>query len=61
LFCFRLKILSSGGEKGIRTLETIAGLLAFQASQFNHSCTSPRRRVSQKYKLNSTKKKNSII
>ena len=33
----------TGGERGIRTLgsDTI-GTLAFQASQFSHSCTSPK-------------------
>ena len=30
-----------GGEKGIRTLETVARLHAFQACAFNHSATSP--------------------
>jgi hypothetical protein len=30
------------GEKGIRTLDTREGILAFQASQINHSCTSPK-------------------
>ena len=30
-----------GGEKGIRTLDTIARIHAFQACAFNHSATSP--------------------
>lgn len=30
-----------GGEKGIRTLEAVARLHAFQACQLNHSCISP--------------------
>jgi len=31
-----------GGEGGIRTLEAVSHLLAFQASAFDHSATSPR-------------------
>ena len=31
----------NGGEKGIRTLETVSRLHAFQACAFNHSATSP--------------------
>ena len=31
----------SGGFGGIRTHETLAGLLAFEASAFNHSATNP--------------------
>ena len=31
----------SGGERGIRTLETVSRLHAFQACAFNHSATSP--------------------
>ena len=30
-----------GGETGIRTLGDVAATHAFQACQFNHSCTSP--------------------
>ena len=30
-----------GGERGIRTLETVSRLHAFQACAFNHSATSP--------------------
>ena len=30
-----------GGEGGIRTLETVSRLHAFQACAFNHSATSP--------------------
>jgi hypothetical protein len=30
-----------GGQKGIRTLETLARLLPFQGSAFNHSATCP--------------------
>ena len=32
----------SGGERGIRTLETVNGLLLFESSAFNHSAISPR-------------------
>src|SRR5690348_7924844 len=32
----------SGGEKGIRTLDTVARIHAFQACAFDHSATSPR-------------------
>ncbi len=35
----------SGGETGIRTLETIASLHTFQACAFDHSATSQLRRV----------------
>src|SRR5580698_3208785 len=35
--------LAAGGEGGIRTLERLAPLLAFQASAFNRSTTSPKR------------------
>ena len=31
----------NGGEEGIRTLETVARLHAFQACAFDHSATSP--------------------
>ena len=31
----------NGGERGIRTLETVSRLHAFQACAFNHSATSP--------------------
>ena len=33
----------TGGETGIRTLETVARLHAFQACAFDHSATSPAR------------------
>ena len=33
----------NGGEKGIRTLDTVARIHAFQACAFNHSATSPAR------------------
>ena len=36
------KIFIIGGERGIRTLESIATLHAFQAGAFNHSATSPK-------------------
>ena len=39
------KSVGNGGEKGIRTLETVARLHAFQACAFDHSATSPRIRV----------------
>ncbi len=32
----------SGGEGGIRTHDTVSRMLAFEASTFNHSVTSPR-------------------
>jgi hypothetical protein len=32
---------ASGGETGIRTLETVSRLHAFQACAFDHSATSP--------------------
>ncbi len=31
-----------GGERGIRTPDTVTRILAFQASPFNHSGTSPK-------------------
>ena len=34
-------IRKAGGETGIRTLETVASLHAFQACAFDHSATSP--------------------
>ena len=34
-------MVKNGGEKGIRTLDTIARIHAFQACAFNHSATSP--------------------
>ena len=34
-----------GGGRGIRTLETVARLHAFQACAFSHSATPPARRV----------------
>ncbi len=37
---YLIKIIS-GGERGIRTLETVSRLHAFQACAFNHSATSP--------------------
>ena len=35
------KCISNGGEKGIRTLDTVARIHAFQACAFNHSATDP--------------------
>ena len=35
----------AGGETGIRTLETVSRLHAFQACAFDHSATSPAGRV----------------
>ena len=32
---------ASGGERGIRTLDTVSRIHAFQACAFNHSATSP--------------------
>jgi hypothetical protein len=37
----QMKSISYGGERGIRTLETVPRLHAFQACAFNHSATSP--------------------
>lgn len=34
-------VISSGGEGGIRTPETLAGLRAFQARALGHYATSP--------------------
>ncbi len=34
-------ILGNGGQRGIRTLETVSRLHAFQACAFNHSATCP--------------------
>ena len=39
------KSVGNGGEKGIRTLDTVARIHAFQACAFDHSATSPRIRV----------------
>jgi hypothetical protein len=33
--------INDGGEGGIRTPDTLSGTLAFEASAFNHSATSP--------------------
>ena len=41
-----------GGERGIRTLETVSCLHAFQACAFSHSATSP---LLIKFKKNTTK------
>ena len=35
------KYLINGGERGIRTLDSVATIHAFQAGAFNHSATSP--------------------
>src|SRR5690606_35608908 len=35
----------NGGEKGIRTLETVPRLHTFQACAFDHSATSPHRLI----------------
>ena len=34
-------MFGDGGEGGIRTPDTLSGTLAFEASAFNHSATSP--------------------
>ena len=39
----RDRLFGLGGERGIRTLGTVAGSLVFETSQFNHSCTLPYR------------------
>ena len=39
----------SGGERGIRTLDTIARIHAFQACAFSHSATSPKKFIAIKY------------
>src|SRR5690606_2326739 len=36
---------SAGGQRGIRTLDRLAPIHAFQACAFNHSATCPERRV----------------
>lgn len=35
------KIIDLGGGRGIRTLDTVARIHAFQACAFNHSATPP--------------------
>ena len=35
----------NGGEGGIRTPETLAGLTVFKTVAFDHSATSPRRSI----------------
>ena len=43
-FCLKIvkeKQLIYGGERGIRTLDSVATIHAFQARAFNHSATSP--------------------
>ena len=42
----------NGGERGIRTLETVSRLHAFQACAFNHSATSPLKIVILLYNKN---------
>ena len=37
-------MVKTGGEREIRTLDTLAGILVFETSAFNHSATSPRQR-----------------
>jgi hypothetical protein len=37
----RVIIANRGGEGGIRTLDTLAGILLFESSAFNRSATSP--------------------
>ena len=41
----------SGGEGGIRTLETVASLTVFKTVPFNHSGTSPRRKYSLDFRV----------
>ncbi len=48
----------TGGEGGIRTPETLAGLLAFQASALGHYATSPHVTESLQKECN-TRNKNS--
>ena len=36
-----IKFLAIGGERGIRTLDTLSRILPFQGSAFNRSATSP--------------------
>jgi hypothetical protein len=38
---YQVKSLGNGGERGIRTLETVPRLHTFQACAFDHSATSP--------------------
>lgn len=40
-------VMKSGGEGGIRTPDTVSRMLAFEASSFNHSDTSPPSIISQ--------------
>jgi hypothetical protein len=39
-----LKTMQHGGERGIRTLGTLARTTVFETAPFNHSGTSPSRR-----------------
>jgi hypothetical protein len=38
---FKMRWLQNGGERGIRTLDTLAGITVFETVLFNHSSTSP--------------------
>ena len=38
---WRLRASKDGGERGIRTLDTVSRIHAFQACAFDHSATSP--------------------
>ena len=40
-FLFNYIEKDTGGERGIRTLDTVSRIYAFQAYAFNHSATSP--------------------
>jgi hypothetical protein len=41
MYYFRQLKEKGGGEKGIRTLDTVTRIHTFQACAFNHSATSP--------------------
>ncbi len=45
------KSLETGGERGIRTLDTLSSIHAFQACAFSHSAISPRLQRGGKYVL----------
>ena len=36
-----MAVIKSGGEGGIRTLDTVNGIAVFETAAFDHSATSP--------------------
>jgi hypothetical protein len=48
---YHIPEIEKSGEKGIRTLGTLAGTLAFQASPFDHSGISPKNPRLKKYRV----------